>query len=226
MHQDDFRVVGHFAQGGGNGLLPRIAALDHAHGLLEFFPSDALFEALHFIASRGDDEVGHQRAGCDAPHAENHDGRAVQLEKLLGRIRAHARSQAGSRQNGGDSTHIGSGIRLRAPQADAQEFEFTSSGGKGRIAEGLVAQARRMTSLIGQTACSLKRGNHSSKIRALPSSVGTSAIAQSALETRHASRSVRRRRESRRLLPMGRLRLQSAAIGARFQSNLSVARQP
>ena len=79
-----------------------------------------------------------QGAGSDAPQAEDHDGRAVQLEKLLGRFRAHARSHAGGRQNGSDSTHIGSGTAREAPEADSQEFEFTSSGGRGRILEGLV----------------------------------------------------------------------------------------
>src|SRR5437868_4750943 len=113
-----------------------IAAFDHAHGLLELLLCDALFEALHFIAARGDDEVGHQRAGSDAPQAENHDGRAVQLEELLGRLRAHARSHAGSRQNGSDSTHIGSGIRLCAPRRNRKSLSLPQAGVWGECWSG------------------------------------------------------------------------------------------
>jgi len=51
------------------------------------------------------------RARGNAPQAENHERRSCQLEKLLRRVRAHARSQTSGRQNSGDSTHV-SAIRF------------------------------------------------------------------------------------------------------------------
>ena len=42
---------------------------------------------------------------------------------------------------------IGSGIRPRAPEADVQEFEFTSSAGKGRIVEGLAVEPGLLTAV-------------------------------------------------------------------------------
>ena len=116
MDQNNFCVVGHLTQSTRNRILPRISPLDHAHRLLEFFPLDLFLEPRYFIRPRRHDNVCHLRASRNPPQAEDHDGRPIQLEKLLGRLRAHARSESSGRQNGSDSTHIGSGTADKGPE--------------------------------------------------------------------------------------------------------------
>ena len=73
-------------QGLRDRVLPRIAALDDADRLLEFFLADAGIQPLDFIPARGDDDVRDQRARRDAAQAENDDGHAVELQKLFRRL--------------------------------------------------------------------------------------------------------------------------------------------
>ena len=58
------------------------------------------------VGAGGDDDVGDQRAGCDAPHAVNDERSAFQLEKLLRRLGTHASAETCGRKNGGNSAHF------------------------------------------------------------------------------------------------------------------------
>ena len=51
--------------------------------------------------------VSRARTRGDAPHGVDNDGRPGQLQELLGRFRAHARSETSSRKNGGNTAHDG-----------------------------------------------------------------------------------------------------------------------
>ena len=93
--------------------LPGIATLDDAHGLRKFFLADARVEPFHFLGTRGDDDMGDQRAGGDAAEAEDDDGHTVEFEKLFRRLMAHARAQPGGGKYDGNWTHRLKAVRLK-----------------------------------------------------------------------------------------------------------------
>ena len=82
-----------------------IAAAEDANGLRELLRADALFEARHFVGTCGDVDRGYQRARGDTPKRVQNDGNAVEVEKLLGRLGAHAGAEAGGGKDGGNAAH-------------------------------------------------------------------------------------------------------------------------
>src|SRR6202030_868157 len=83
------------------------------HRLLEFFLAEAGFELFDAVLAGGNNDLRNQRAGSDAAHAENSDGHAVEFQKLLRGLGAHACSETGGGKDGGNLTHSVTADRLK-----------------------------------------------------------------------------------------------------------------
>src|SRR5256885_4937866 len=94
MNEHDFSSFGYVLERRGNRLLTGVAAFYHAQRLPKFVRVQSFGKADHFFGASRDDNLGDQLAGRNFPQAVDENWRAIQLQKLFGRFRAHARAES------------------------------------------------------------------------------------------------------------------------------------
>jgi len=86
-------------------LLARAAAVDDARGTAEPGLGDFVFEKDNVVGARGDEEFRDGWASRQAPQREENERHAIEFQKLLGEIPAHAGAQTSGRNDGNDFCH-------------------------------------------------------------------------------------------------------------------------
>src|ERR1700687_780944 len=95
VYQHYLGVVGYFVQCRSHGILPRIASAHHPDFLFEIFGANPLLQPGNFVAARGYTNIWNLRAGRGSARAQYHDGRAIQLQRLLWSVGTHAGAHSG-----------------------------------------------------------------------------------------------------------------------------------
>ena len=106
MNKNDLRARIHLRQGARNRLLARVSPLDHACGAAQLGFCNLVLDSNE-IATCRDEKLGDLSTGGQAAQRKNQQRHAIEFQKLLGQIRTHARSQTGSRNDGGNLAHAG-----------------------------------------------------------------------------------------------------------------------
>ena len=94
MDEHDFSTFGYVLEGRGNRFLTCVSAFYDAKRLAKFLRVQSFGKAGHFFGASRDDNLGDQLAGRNFPQAVDQNRRAIQLQKLFGSLRAHARAES------------------------------------------------------------------------------------------------------------------------------------
>ena len=94
MDEHDFSSFGYVLERRGNRFLTGVAAFYDAQRLPKFLRVQSFGKAGHFFGASRDDNIGNQFAGRNFPQAMDENRRAIQLQKLFGSLRAHARTES------------------------------------------------------------------------------------------------------------------------------------
>ena len=90
VHQHDFRVCRDFSQRAGHRFLAGAAPAHDPYRPAQSLLRDPFFKRGYVLSPGGDDEVGDGRAGGQTTERKDHQRHTIQLEKLFGRLGAHA----------------------------------------------------------------------------------------------------------------------------------------
>ena len=105
MHQNYFRGGMHLRERIGNGLLARVASVNHSCRAAEGSFSNFVLQRNDIVGARRDEKVCDLRTGGQTPQCKNHKRHAIQFQELLGHFGAHAGAESSSGNNGGYATH-------------------------------------------------------------------------------------------------------------------------